>query len=414
MEAEMTTLAEKLLDMGFEPSSFMVLDKDAKIKGSHQPVLSSETNSEIQKLLRNSKGQQDVPGVIGYNNGFVAISDGDQYILSADGALGRALEKEGFKDRGLGVAGSNHEQFESRADNEAFEMITKYGQKLEAGDTEVRLAERARAKAEIMGADIKESDKLLKELSLARVQSKMAAEEAAGLAAVYGDVKAAYTAYAEKQIAKGKKPEIQIHTYLETMIRDASEGKRSKAKNPTDKKTGFFKGLFSKKDKDEEKQLAELRENLAGLQEKLLRNPALIKECLQAMPGEKASAAAYLAETLKTKVADFKAKEQEAERGLAAEQQKNSSLRQKKAALVLSSNRYIDEAKGRISDQMEFLTEDRSSESKRETMSLSHKLSFLSGRVQDDTLKQQGRGGNVRVHQGASPALGVNMAKGGR
>ncbi len=44
---------------------------------------------------------------------------------------------------------------------------------------------------------------------------------------------------------------------------------------------------------------------------------------------------------------------------------------------------------------------------------LSYTLSFLSGRVQDDALKQQSCGGNVQVYQGVSSALSVNMAKGG-
>lgn len=405
----MTSLAEKLIEMGIDKDSFMVIPRDSEFKdpygGPSRPVFTPEMRGAMEEQLRDKNGQRDTDGVIGYNNGFVAVYDGDQYIVSADKALGQALEKEGFKDRGLGVIGSNHEHFASGRDNELFEKMTTRCKEMETGETEIKLAEKAQVKSQQLEEDIKKSNKLIEELNQTKFQSKFAAEDAEGLSASYEKVMAANTEYVKSLVAKGKKPNMQINAYLESMLKDASAGKKTEAENPLNKKAGFFKGLFSKKDKAEEAQLAALRQELAGLQESLLKNPALVKECLQAMQADKASVVAHMAETLKTKASEYKAKEQEAASRVSGEKEKNSALIREKTTLDMQSDSHLADAKIKVSERLKHLSEDRGGESQQETSKLSTKLASLSGRQQKGNTSREGTDGKAPVRQVSSQTM---------
>ena len=113
-----------------------------------------------------------------------------------------------------------------------------------------------------------------------RIEEKIKGNEAFGESWTgFLKANAEYVEYCHKQ---GKKPK-DVLPYVTNLLENAARRDKSGLPNPLEQKPGFFKRTFSKKDKEEEKKLETLRQELQKVQSVALKNPDIVKDCLSAV-----------------------------------------------------------------------------------------------------------------------------------
>ena len=113
-----------------------------------------------------------------------------------------------------------------------------------------------------------------------RIEEKIKGNEAFGESWTgFLKANAEYVEYCHKQ---GKKPK-DVLPYVTNLLENAARRDKSGLPNPLEQKPGFFKRMFSKKDKEEEKKLETLRQELQKVQSVALKNPDIVKDCLSAV-----------------------------------------------------------------------------------------------------------------------------------